>query len=615
MKYRTSAGPLLPLAALAAALAGCSAHTDVSLTGNTPPQFSHLFVTTQDVWFNTSGTASPDDGGWQKFHFSSPSTVDLVADEGGSLGSIASGLNLLAGTYSQVRIIPIDPSSALTTSAQSAGALYNAEADYVDASGNTHQLPLELLNPDKGISIQTSLKAPIGTLGGSSSASGTSGVFGAIGSGDAGSNAGTNDATGGVTTAGTAGTTTSTSTSGTTTTASFAINIDGARDLVPFSFGASAAPAVLLSSHASAYDLANSAGIQGTLTLTNLTGYTSVSGLPDIQVSAEVLSADGTRHEVVLSTPVHADGTFLLYPLATSSSTPAYYDVVIHGGGIATIIIKNVQLTLGTSSTTLSTATTTNTSTSSTTPTLNTVSVGTLTPRAAATFTANVTPVTGSTLPADALIGFYQTLASSGEVPYLIESTPVDPFNQLLFNAQVLSAGTVDSGTYVASGDTITVVSAAPKQGAGKYVVAASAPNYTAGPLTPIVSAPATSSTSTTAPSPVSVSVPGLGLASGATTGSLLAQITPATAGKYDQGELLVSHDGTLAGWVALDAVLASGGTVSAIVPAGTSSSLYYVSVRVWSSRNPSGTLSRQWFPAAVDLRSATSGSVSLTID
>ena len=39
---------------------------------------------------------------------------------------------------------------ALTSSAQTAGAIYNSEADFVDSGGHTHQLPLELLNPDQG---------------------------------------------------------------------------------------------------------------------------------------------------------------------------------------------------------------------------------------------------------------------------------------------------------------------------------------------------------------------------------------------------------------------------------------------------------------------------------
>ena len=96
-------------------LGGCGTKTDVSLTGNTPAQYSHVWVTVQEVWFNTSGTAGPDDSGWVKFPLSTPSTVDLVAQNGSNLGSIASSLRLQVGTYSQVRFIPVDATAALAS--------------------------------------------------------------------------------------------------------------------------------------------------------------------------------------------------------------------------------------------------------------------------------------------------------------------------------------------------------------------------------------------------------------------------------------------------------------------------------------------------------------------
>ncbi len=638
MRYATAL--LGCVAATGLLLAGCGARTEVSQSGNAPAQYSHIYITTQQVWFNTSATAGPDDSGWQKFPLSAPATVDLVGDEDGTLGTIATNVNLVAGTYSQIRLIPLDSSAALAASATAIGATHNAEADYVDANGTTVQLPLELLNPDKGIGIQASLKVPIGTVGAAGVGGTSTGTSSGIGIGDATSTTGTTDASSGVTTASSA--TTSTSSSSTTTTiASFTVNIDGNSDLVPFVYGATSLPnsgtnAIMLSSHATAFDLSQVGGIQGTLTLTNLTGYTGVSGLPDIQATAETLSADGTRHEVVLSVPVHSDGTFLLYPLPTSSSTPAYYDVVIHGPGIATIIIKNVELAFGSSSTTTATGTTalsaaTITSTDSsvdtttiTPPSLATVSIGTLIPRYASTYTANITPASGATLPAGTQVNFYETVSGSGEVPYVIESSPIDPFNQDLFNVQMLSACTVDSGTYVASGETINVISAAPAQGPGGYTVAGTAANYADGALSPKITPPAgstcvttASTTTTTTPAPVSVAIPTLSLASGAVTGSVVAVVTAAS--KYTtaawQGQLLVSHEGMLIAQVPLDSVLkAGGGKVSVDVPAGTASSLYYLSVRIWRP-GYADSLSRQWFDAPADLRSSTSRSIPISIN
>ena len=573
---------------LCCAVAGCSTRTDVSVTGNTPAQYSHVWITAQEVWFNTSAIAGPDDGGWVKFPLSTPVTVDLVTESGGNLGSLVTGLKLAPGTYSQVRLIPVDAAAPLTSSAQTAGARYNTEADYVDSASATQQLPLELLNPDKGIGIRGTLKVPVGNVGAALAGTSTT-------------TTGTTATTSNTTTP----TTTPTTPTTTTTTTSFAITFDGARDLTPFTYAAATTPnGILLSSHASAFDLSEVGGIQGQLTLTNLTGISSTAGLPAIEVSAQSLSADGTRHVVVSRTPVHADGSFLLYPLATSSSTPADYDLVIHGPGIATIIIKTVQVTLASSA---STATTTSTEAAANATTINPVSVGTLIPRAASAYTANPAPASGTALPAGAQIAFYQTLATAGEVPYVIEASPIDPFNQVLASPQALSTGTVDSGTYSASGASVTLVSAAPAEHAGGYLVAASAPSFTDGPLTTTVSAGTTT--------PV---VPGLTLAPGVTSGSISASVIQATAGKYDHGELLVTHDGALVATAPLNTALAQGAGATITVnglPTGTSAALYYVSVRAWSLRNASVKLQRQSYPTAIDLRGSATGAVQVTIN
>jgi len=126
---RTPVALVVSVAGLCCAVAGCSTRTDVSVTGNTPAQYSHVWITAQEVWFNTSAIAGPDDGAWVKFPLSTPATVDLVTESGGNLGSLVTSLNLAPGSYSQVRLIPVDATAPLTSSAQTAGALYNTEAD------------------------------------------------------------------------------------------------------------------------------------------------------------------------------------------------------------------------------------------------------------------------------------------------------------------------------------------------------------------------------------------------------------------------------------------------------------------------------------------------------
>jgi hypothetical protein len=616
----------LPIALIALAaglgglLAGCGSRTDVSMTGNTPAQYSHVWVTVKEVWFNTEATAGPDDGGWDKFTPSKPTTVDLVAQGGGNLGSIATALRIPARTYSQVRLIPVDATEALTDSAKNAGALFNFEADYVDSNGTTQQLPLELLSPDKGIGIQGSLKVPVGKVGAgltgtsTTTSTGTASPFG--------------------TTATPAVTATTTTSSGSTTpTNSFGTALDGTSNLVPFHF-ASGDSGILWSAHAAAaYDLSQAGGIAGQLSLTNIT--TSTSGLPNIGVSAEILSADGTRHIVVSSTAVLSDGSFLLYPLATNSSTtsPLTYDVVIHGPDIATIIVKGVQVPRPSSSSTTTSATTTittpnnsvtlpsttTTTTGTTNPNVNAVQLGTLTPRAAAptgsptSYPANIATAPGALLPAGAVVNFYQTLGGMGEVPYVIESSPIDPFNQVLFNNQALSVGTVDAGTWSTNGK-VTIVSAAPQELAGYYLVAGSAPGFSDGALDrkkPV--APPTSGTAT-------VVVPPLALESGASAGTLAATVVASAPGKYDQGQLLLSHDGALVAAASLDTVLkqGAGGVVNvAGLPTGTPDAVYYATVRAWNStsNNPATTVQRQWYPEVIDLRTSTSASISLTVN
>jgi hypothetical protein len=253
------------LLAICAAHAGCSSRTNVSATGSTPPQYQHMFITAKEVWFNTSATATAEDSGWAKFPLTTPVTVDLVTQSNGSLGELINDLHLTPGSYSQIRLIPVDASAALTTSAQALGAHFNAEADYVDSAGTAHQLALELPNPDKGIGVQASLSVPVGkvgasTLGTSSTTNSTTNQStGLFGSTSNTTNNTTNTTTNSTTTTGTS--TSTGSSTNTTTTVSFAMSFDGSRDLAMFTYGAKSGVAgqsgVLLSAHPTAYDLAS----------------------------------------------------------------------------------------------------------------------------------------------------------------------------------------------------------------------------------------------------------------------------------------------------------------------------------------------------------------------
>jgi len=583
------------------ALVGCAPKTDVSTTANVPAAYSHAYMSVKEIWFNTDASATPDDTTWKKFPLTTPVTVDLAASLDGTLTSLTTGLNVPAATYAQARLIPVDPSEPLLSSASNLLAIFNSEVDYTDSRGNPHRLPMEFLNPDKGLGVTATIQVKANTNTAFSSAGGTATSTTDVSTSTQDSplvdisttdNSTTNSATNSTNTTPTSNSTTDTSG---TTVASFklAINVDGSKDLVPFTYSNQAG--IMLNPHFVAYDQSAVGAIAGTLDVSGLTGLTSAStsGFLNVQVTAESLSADGTRHVAINSAPVRSDGTFTLYPLSTTSSSPTSYDLVIHGPGIATIIVKGVTVNVGDTS--------------------SPVSIGTLTPAAASTFLVNLNAT--NPLQAGALVGFYQTLSGSGEVPYLIDSQPIDPFTRM-FNANVPeSLGPLYSGTFSSSGADIGPKAAIPSEGAGTYRVAGTAPLFSDGPLTTMVTG------SAGATNVLAVAVPQLSAASGATLDTTSFTISNSSA-NFNKGELIISHDGAIVQTAALDSVLSRSGngilTISGL-PGGSSSGtfddgVYYVSVRVWNTSNPATTLNREIYPTALDLRKGGSSGYQLTI-
>ena len=575
------------LLAATAGLVGCTPKTNVSTTANVPAAYSHVYMSVQEVWFNTSATAGPDDTTWKKFPLTTPTTVDLASSLEGTVTSLTTGLAVPIGTYSQVRLIPVDSSSTLLDSASNLGAIYNSEVDYTDSAGTLHQLPLELLNPDKGLGVTTTIQVK----------GDTTNVFSATSNS---TNTSTTDtsATDNNSSTDTSTTDTTNTNTGTTPAPTFklAIAVDGSKDLVPFTY--SDVSAMMLNSHITAYDQAAAGAITGTLDVSSLTGVTSpsTSSYLNIQVTAESVSADGSRHIAVNSAPVTSSGTFTIYPLSTSSSSPTSYDLVIHGPGIATIIVKGVTVNVGDPATT--------------TP----VNIGSITPQGASSFTVNLD--TTNPLQAGALVGFYQTLPGSSEVPYVIDSQPIDPFTRK-FNADVAeSSGTLYYGTF-SSGSTITLTSADPTEGAATYRVAGTAPLFTDGVLTTTVKAPSASTTATTV-----VAAPQLTAASGAALDSTSVTISKSSATTYNKGELIFSHDGAIVQTLALDSILTQTANATLTVsglPGGSASGtfgngLYDVSVRVWNTSNPAGTLQREIYPTPLDLRTGAVSTYQLNI-
>jgi hypothetical protein len=598
--------------ALCAAVAGCSSRTNVSATGSTPVQFTHVFITTQAVWFNTNKGANPDDSGWAKFQLKNPVTIDLVQQSNGTLGEIANDLRIAPGTYNSILLLPYESATA-STSAQALGATYNQEADYADANGTTHVVQLTLPNPEKGIVVSGSLKVPVGKVSttgigtGNGASNSAMTLFGSPTTINSNNNSNTNTNTNTSRTS-----TTSSSTNNNTITVSFGVNIDANRDLHLFNFpvGTTTSTGVLLSTNATAADLSTTGGITGTLTLTNITNVgtnpsiaNAASGRTAIQASAESLSADGTHHVIVASAPVTSDGTFTIYPLPSNSKTPTAYDVVIHGPNIATIIIKNVSVT--TTAPSLTAAPNTTGAVATTTAT-GAVSVGTLIPHSASSYLVSLPPTAGTNLPPGAAVTFYQSLQGANEVPYAIDEVGIDPVNHTLVIPEGLSTGTIYSGSYSSNGGTITLTSSAPVDGAGLYYVGATAPLYT--DSTPSkannVTAPTNSTTANIGATPTLQPANAAGMA------SINVSITDNLGDTA--GTLLVSHDGAVIGTADLGGVLKNGGTTGTVTVNGLpTGNVYYLSAIL---QNVSSGFRYVSIATPVNLASG-SGSVSATID
>ncbi|HEV2700713.1 MAG TPA: DUF4382 domain-containing protein [Steroidobacteraceae bacterium] len=562
-----------------AVLAGCQSRTNVSATGNAPAQFTHVFLTVNEIWFNTSSTALPTDSSWSKFTLTTPQTVDLVSLNNGTLSQFASALKLATGTYSQVMLVLADSTATLTSSAQSSGAASNDEVDYLDSQSVAHAVPLAVLNAAQGISISTSLTV----------AAAASSGFGAPTTTPQTTTTGTDQSiatSSGATSSGVASTF---SAPGVSTT-SAVIDFDATRDLVPISLSGQAAFA--LNPHPQTHDVKYSGNIQGTVSLAGITTLTA-AGLADVQVSAEGLSSDGTRHVIVKTTRVAADGSFTLYPLSTASGAPGNYDLVIHGPAIETLIVKSVPVTAGA-------------------PGTSAAVLGALTLTNATPYLVNVNSSSPAS-PTSSLVGFYQTLPLSSEVPYLVEMRALDPTSGRFASDQAVSGGGLQYGTYV-SGGIIALTNANPSQGAATYSIGAINPAYGEGALSTTVAAPGAGTALFTVSAPP--------LPSGSTANGLTGTLSLASLGTYDNAELFLTFNGALVAAASLKADLGGSQnslTLTALAPGGSSSAIYAAGVYnaevwAWNSANPTGTLIRVPASIPIDMSAGDASAAALDI-
>jgi hypothetical protein len=542
---------LLALLALLA-VAGCTVHTDVSGTGASPSSATHLAVTVREIWFATAPDTAPDAStGWLKHTLSAPVTLDLAALTPGTLLALASQLSVPSGTYRQVHLELADSADTLTSAAQALGLLYNAQISLTDSAGNLTTAALESLVPGGGLTIPTSL-ALSGTLSVGAASSST------------------------------------TSSSSSTATATLLIDLDAARDVLPYTYGTSTG--YLLSPAASVLDVKLAGAITGTVDTSAL-----ASGFPALFASAETLSAGGTHHVIVARRAVAADGHFTLYPLPAPRSGTTSYDVVISGAGSATTIVRSVPVSAG--------------------PVSDAVSIqsSAIALAPASAVYADLSPQS-ALLPGGARVVFYQTVAASGELPYAIDGTAIDPVTRRLpGGAFALADGPLHVGTY-ANGSRIALAVAAPAEGNARFLIGTE--GHLRSDALATLQTPVSGSEST----PTLVFAPVPNLASGAGSGRIDVTVS-AAAGRYDAGFLVVTSGNRLVESADLAALLAAGGgSLSLTVPAGSGLSgaaagvPYQLALRAWNSRDAAGSLVRSAATAGLVLGAGAIAAASISV-
>jgi len=558
----------LRVAALCVA-SGCSVHADFAATGGAAGSVSHLWVTVEGIWVATAADTLPEStSGWLQTSLPSPVTLDLATLTPGTLAALATAVSLPAGTYKQVHLVTADSADAIGSSASAAGLTYNSQITVSDTSGTLTTAPLESPVPEGGITIPTDITLS-GTLDlGQSSTNPTS----------------TSTSTGSTTSTNSTG-----STSSTGSTATLAVTLDGARDVLSYTYGTTTG--YILSPVASVADESLAGGISGSVDPSAL-----AAGHGPVAVSAEIPDPGNTHHVVVQRRVVGPDGTFTLYPLPAPSSGTTTYDLVISCSGAETVLLRGIPVS--------SSAVTSATVAQSTPIVL----------ASASSVYADVSATETPLLPGGARVMFYETVAGSGEIPYGVDGTAVDPVtHRLPGDAFALSMGPLMVGNY-ASGGPVSFSTAAPLEGNGGYVIGTEG-LYRADTL---ATSPTVVTGTSAAATPVTAPYPRL--PAGAVAGTI-SVVLAAPPGEFDSGFVVVSAGNRVVETTNVGALLnAGGGTVLIThVPGGSALASstgvpYQVAVRAWLSTNAATSFVRVASTASIVLDNSGTGSVSLQV-
>jgi Domain of unknown function (DUF4382) len=571
--------PTLAIAVLAMALcygglAGCSAQATVNVAATAPAAASHVWITAEQIWFSTAPDTLPEaTSGWIQVTLPNPITLDLTTLTPATLTQLATSLGIASGTYLQVHLVLADAADALLTSAQNDGLTYNSQITVSLFDGGTGTGPLEVPEPEGGLTIATNFKVV-----------GTSALFQNFTS-SASSDSSTTTST-------TTATSTTSSSSSSAGNVILGMTIDASRDIVSYSYGTNIG--YILTPVTTVYDVSSAGGISGTLDTSALPAGTAVA------VSAELPDSSGTHHAVVQRFVVNgnAGGNFTLYPLPAPSGSTTNYDLVISGAGAQTVLIRGVPVTPGAAASAATVA--------QTTPIV-------LAP--ASIVYADINGQVATPLPGGARVDFYETVPANGELPYLIDSTAVDPITRTLpaYNF-ALSSGPLVVGAYN-SGNAITFTTENPLEGQGGYVVGSSG-LYRADTLNTVASAV---TGSLAAPTVVPAPLPTM--PTGATAGTLTVSVSTTSRDEFDSGFVTVSSGNRLVETAGIASILPGGGGTVTItnLPSGTalvsgSGVPYQVAVRAWNSSDPADTIVRVAGPNSLSFGNGAAGSIAVAL-
>jgi hypothetical protein len=355
--------------------------------------------------------------------------------------------------------------------------------------------------------------------------------------------------------------------------------------------------------HFFAYDAASTGAIVGVIDKSQFcaAGAPAADCIHDVVASAVQVSPDGRFKRSVRSAPVvmgSSHALFSLYPLPALAQGQTF-DVVITGRNMRTMVVRDVPA----EPKGLLEALPTRLGANPADPTTPVPMVPVLQVQGDAQASLS-TPMAH---PSTRLL-FGQTLPGDS-TPVEIATANVDVFSGRLAQPVLLPGGPLQVAIY-RSDAVLSFADAAPQEGAGSYSVMALGNAY---------EDPSALVTLTSPSGSIAFSGPEPSPHAGLGSGTLSVTLAAAPAGKYDAAELVVTDANRIVSATDVSALLAAGGTVGVVLPAGSAAAslggtaVYAVAVRAWKRSAP-GTV--QWARAggSVDLRSNSTASASLVL-